>query len=63
MRAQTTFEPCSQCGNLSLLPEGNDGRCLSCLPTALTSAEQAQHEGDYNRYLDDTQQSYDLNVL
>ena len=63
MTTNTTFEPCNQCGNDALLPEGNGGRCLSCLPTTLTPEEQAQHERDYNRYLDDTQQSYDLNVL
>tara|TARA_B100000959_G_scaffold68314_1_gene72374 strand:- start:134 stop:310 length:177 start_codon:yes stop_codon:yes gene_type:complete len=35
MTTQTTFEPCSQCGNDALLLEGNDGTCLACLFPAL----------------------------
>ena len=31
MTTQTTFEPCSQCGNDALLLEENNGTCLSCL--------------------------------
>jgi len=44
MTTQTTFEPCNQCGNQSLLLEGNEGTCLKCL---FPAPEKEPFEGQF----------------